>query len=238
MVQPSIQKSNHLYKCIPILAKEEKGMFLMTKIYLLRHGETAWNIEKVFRGRAEVPLTDNGKRQAQFAAEHLMHIGIKIIYSSPLERAYETAKIVGETLNLAPVIEERLTGLNFGEWQGRAYRKIEKEFPIEFRKYKTAPDKFASPGGETLNEAMQRSLHMLKEIEKLHPKGTVLIVTHRVICKLMLLGILGLDSSRFWQLKPDTCSLSAFTSGPKGYVLTKFNDTSFLGDTKRITEDF
>lgn len=210
----------------------------MTKIYLLRHGETAWNIEKVFRGQAEVPLTENGKRQAQFAADHLRNKGIEAIYTSPLERGRKTAEIVGVTLNLKSMIKEKLTGLNFGAWQGRPYSEIANKYPKEFERYKTAPDTFQSPGGETLNEAMKRSMNLLKEIEKKHPNGTVLIVTHRVICKLMLLGILGLTSSGFWQLKPDTCSLSVFTSGSEGYVPTKFNDTSFLRDAERATEDF
>lgn len=210
----------------------------MTKIFLLRHGETEWNIEKVFRGRAEVPLTENGKMQAKFAAEHLKGKGIKAIYTSPLIRAKETADIVAEVLNLKCISDERITGLNFGEWQGRPYSEIEKEYPDEFRKYKTAPHEFKSPNGETLDEAMKRSLNLLTDIESKYQDGKVLIVTHRVICKLMLLGILGLDSSRFWQLYPDTCSLSEFTSGPEGYILKKFNDTSFLKVAKRITEDF
>lgn len=210
----------------------------MTKIFLLRHGETAWNIEKVFRGRAEVPLTENGKRQAKFAGEYLKDKGVQAIYTSPLSRAKETAETVGRIINLNPKVDDRLTGLNFGEWQGKPYSEIEKQYPEEFKNYITAPQKFQSPSGETLDEAMKRSLDMLKEIEKKYPKGKVLVVTHRVICKLMLLGILGLGSEKFWMLKPDTCSLSEFTSGPEGYILTKFNDTSFLKETERITEDF
>lgn len=210
----------------------------MTKIYLLRHGETTWNIEKVFRGQAEVPLTENGRSQAKFAGEYLKDKGIQTIYTSPLSRAKETAEIVGKIINLGPMVDDRLTGLNFGEWQGRPYSEIEKEFPEEFMNYKIAPDKFKSPGGETLNEAMRRSLDMLKEIEKKFLEGKILIVTHRVICKLMLLGILGLGSEKFWMLKPDTCSLSEFSSEHEGYVLTKFNDTSFLKETGRVTEDF
>ncbi|MCK4758386.1 MAG: histidine phosphatase family protein, partial [Thermoplasmata archaeon] len=117
----------------------------MTKIYLLRHGETAWNIEKVFRGRAEVPLTDNGIKQAELAGEHLRGKDIEAIYSSPLERAYETARIAGRKLDLKPEVDERLTGFNFGHWQGMLYSTIEKDYPREFRLYKTAPHKFQAP---------------------------------------------------------------------------------------------
>ncbi len=210
----------------------------MTRIYLLRHGETAWNIEKVFRGRAEVPLTDNGRRQAKLAALYLKDKDIEAIYSSPLSRALETAQIVGDALNIELKVDDRLTGLNFGPWQGRPYDEIEKEYPEQFRLYKTEPDLYKIPAGETLDEAMQRGLDLLREIERRHPGSTVLLVTHRVIYKLMLLGILGLDSSHFWQLKPDTASISMFTSKPKGYVLEKFNDTSFLKESERVTEDF
>lgn len=210
----------------------------MTRIYLLRHGETAWNIEKVFRGRAEVPLTDNGRRQAKLAALHLKDKDIEVIYSSPLSRALETAQMVGAALNLKPKVDDRLTGLNFGPWQGRPYDEIEKEYPEQFHLYKTEPHLFNIRGGETLDEAMQRGLDLLKGIEREHPEGTVLLVTHRVIYKLILLGILGLGSSHFWQLKPDTASISMFTSKPNGYILEKFNDTSYLKDAERVTEDF
>jgi broad specificity phosphatase PhoE len=210
----------------------------MTKIYLLRHGETAWNITKVFRGRAEVPLTDNGRKQAEYAAQFLVNKGIKAIYSSPLSRALETAQAVGKALNLEPIIDGHLTGLNFGPWQGRPYEEIEKEYPDQFHLYKTEPHLFRIQGGETLDEAMQRGLAVVKDVEKRHPKDTVLLVTHRVIYKLILLGILGLDSSRFWQLKPDTASVSEFDTTPGGYVIIKFNDTSFLREAERVTEDF
>jgi broad specificity phosphatase PhoE len=210
----------------------------MTKIFLLRHGETAWNIEKVFRGRAEVPLTDNGIKQAELAGEHLKGKDIEAIYTSPLERAYETARIVGRKLDLKPDADERLTGFNFGHWQGMPFSRIEKDYPREFGLYKTAPHKFQAPGGETLDEAQKGCIAALKDMEREHSEGTILIVTHRVICKLMLLGILGLGSDRFWELAPDTCSISEFSSGKKGYILKRFNDTSFLKDTERRTEDF
>jgi broad specificity phosphatase PhoE len=210
----------------------------MATIFLLRHGETAWNIEKVFRGQAEVPLTENGRRQAQCVAIYLEEKGIETIYSSPLSRALETARIVGETIGLLPEIDKRITGLNFGKWQGRPYSEIEGEYPRDFLNYKTAPHRFRSPGGETLDQAQKRCMELLEEVGQKHPDGTALIVTHRVICKLMVLGIFGLDSLHFWQLKPDTCSLSELQINPKGFVLERFNDTHFLSDTERITADF
>jgi broad specificity phosphatase PhoE len=210
----------------------------MTKIYLLRHGETAWNIEKVFRGRAEVPLTDNGIRQAEMAGDFLGGKDIEAIYTSPLERAYETARIVGRKLGVKPQVDERLTGFNFGDWQGMPYSKIERDYPGEFKLYKTAPHRFQAPGGETLGKAQKGCMTALGDMERKHSEGTVLVVTHRVICKLMLLGILGLGPERFWELAPDTCSLSEFSSVEGGHILKKFNDTSFLKDAERRTEDF
>lgn len=210
----------------------------MTRIYLLRHGETQWNIEKVFRGRSEIPLTDTGRKQAELAAAHLKPKGIQFLYTSPLSRAKETADIVGKKLKITPIVDERFTGLAFGPWQGRPHKEIKQKFPDLYRIYKDEFHNLKLEGAETLQAAFERSGFALADIEKKHPDSNVLIISHRVICKLMVLGILGQGPAGFYSVKLDTCGLSEFYTDEGRWVLTKFNDTCFLGDSERVGGDF
>jgi len=209
----------------------------MTRVYLLRHGETKWNIEKVFRGRSEIPLTDTGKKQAELAAAHLKPKAIQYIYTSPLSRAKETADIVGKILDIKPVVDEHFTGLAFGPWQGKPHKEIKEKFPDLYRVYKDEFHNLRLEGAETLQKAFDRCMTALVDIEKKHPDANVLIISHRVICKLMILGILGLGPPQFYRVKLDTCGLSEFYTNEGRWVLAKFNDTCFLGDSERVRGD-
>jgi broad specificity phosphatase PhoE len=210
----------------------------MTNIILLRHGETAWNIEKVFRGRAEVPLTDNGRKQAELAAGHLKDQGIQATYTSPLERAVETAQPVAQLTGLDPVPEEAFTGMDFGLWQGRPHQEVKEEYPELFEKFHMRPADMHIPEGETFQEVMDRALEGLERIRQKHPDQTILIVTHRVICKLLVLGVMGLGPDRFWQIRLDTCAVCSFFYKDGDWVISKVNENFFLDETKRTTEDF
>lgn len=210
----------------------------MTDIYLLRHGETAWNIEKVFRGQAEVPLNDNGREQTRLAAEYLKTKGIRAIYTSPLERAVETAEAVGMVTGLTPIPEEAFTGMDFGKWQGRPHEEIKEEYPELFKAFHERPGEMRIPEGETFQEVMDRGMAGLDKLRERHPDETVLIVTHRVICKLLLLGVMGMGPDRFWQIKLDTCSTCRFFYKDGDWIINKINENYYLDETKRITEDF
>ena len=210
----------------------------MTNIILLRHGETAWNIEKVFRGKAEVPLTVNGRKQAELAAEYLRDLGVQAIYTSPLERAVETAQPVARLTGMEAIPEEAFTGMDFGLWQGRPHREVQEEYPELFEKFHTTPAEMRIPEGETFQEVMDRGMKGLEMIREKHPDQTVLIVTHRVICKLLVLGVMGLGPDRFWQIKLDTCAVCSFFFKDGDWVVSKVNENFFLDETKRSTEDF
>jgi broad specificity phosphatase PhoE len=210
----------------------------MTIIYFLRHGETRGNIEKTFRGRTEMPLTDNGRKQTEFAARYLKEKGIDYIYTSPISRAVDTAEAVAKVTGLKPIVNENLIGMNFGMWQGKTHREIEAKHPEDFKKYHEDPHLVSIPGGETFQEVMDRTLVTLEDIRKRHPDDTVLIASHRVIGKVLVLGILGLGVSHFWQIKLDTCSLNQFFYMKKHWIIQRLNDNSYLEDSRRITADF
>jgi len=210
----------------------------MTIIYFLRHGETPGNIEKTFRGRTEMPLTDNGRRQTEFAARYLKEKGIGYIYTSPLSRAVDTAEAVAKVTGLKPIVNENIMGMNYGMWQGKTHREIDAKHPEDFKKYHEDPHLVRIPGGETFQEVLDRTMAFLEDIRKRHSGSTVLIVSHRVVGKVLVLGILGLELSRFWQIKLDTCSLNQFFYMNKQWVIQRLNDNSYLENSRRITADF
>ncbi len=210
----------------------------MTTIYFLRHGETRGNVEKTFRGRIEMPLTENGRKQTEFAAKYLKGKGIDYIYTSPLSRTVDTAEAVAKVTGLKPIVNKNLIGMNYGAWQGKTHKEIETRHHADFKKYHEDPHLIKIPGAETFQGVMDRTLATLDDIRERHPDDTVLIVSHRVVGKVLVLGILGLGVSHFWQIKLDTCSLNQFFYLKKHWIIQRLNDNSYLKDSQRITADF
>jgi probable phosphoglycerate mutase len=206
------------------------------EVLIIRHGETAWNREEVFRGRADVPLSERGHKQAQLLAEALRNAGIEAVYSSPLVRATATAAPLAELLALQVVTEGRLIDMSFGEWEGRARTELEQAEPQLYRTWHEAPKQFRAPGGECLSEVLARAWPTFEEIAQRHDSGRVAIVSHRVVCKLLLCAAVGVGEEGFWRLRVDTASISAVEKNADGWVVTRLNDTHHLrglGDTVR-----
>jgi probable phosphoglycerate mutase len=125
-------------------------------IWLARHGETAANAEGRVQGSLDVPLNDRGREQAHALAEEAAELGLGAIYSSQLDRARETARIVGERVGLEPVVDERFAESRRGAWEGRLLREIEAEEPDAWAAWQRGGD-FRFPGaGESLPEHVAR----------------------------------------------------------------------------------
>lgn len=122
----------------------------MTSIYLVRHGETEWNQEKIFRGTKDVALSKNGKRHAAALARALADKDIRFIFSSPLKRSLETARVISRKLKLPVQTMDGLTDINFGEWEGKALDQVREQYPELFQAWMTNPADLLLPGGETL----------------------------------------------------------------------------------------
>ncbi len=203
----------------------------MTRFYLIRHGETEWNRELVFRGRADIPLSEHGRQQAARLAEALAGEPLAAVYSSPLSRAVETAKPVAARLGREVRESEALLDMDFGEWEGRAVAEVEARWPEAFRQWADRPGEFTPPGGEGLRAIRDRSKTGLEKWTAQHPEETIALVTHRVVCKVMLLEALGLDNSAFWRIQQDVCCLNLFAAQDGKYVIYRVNDTCHLRET-------
>src|SRR5689334_13838242 len=98
----------------------------MARFYFVRHGETEWNAQGRLCGRTDVALSANGRRQAGLLADRFRPMAIDALYSSPLQRALETARCIGRAVGHEPVVDGRLLELYYGEWEGRTYDEIKR----------------------------------------------------------------------------------------------------------------
>jgi broad specificity phosphatase PhoE len=197
-------------------------------VYLIRHGETAWNREEVFRGRADIPLSPRGQQQAGLLAESLARQPIRTVCSSPLVRASETAKAVADRLGLPVVIDHRLVDMNFGEWEGKSLGEVQAEWPELHRTWTHEPAQFRAPGGESLADVLHRAWPVLEEMTAKHGDDAIALVSHRVVCKLLVCAALGVGEEGFWRLRLDTASVSLLQPAVSGWQVTRLNDVSHL----------
>ena len=210
----------------------------MTKVLLIRHGRTDWNRERVFRGRADVPLSAEGSQQAQALAERLAGEHIAAAYSSPLVRALATAAPAAQAHGLSPRPEGRLTDMSYGEWEGQSEASVRTRWPDLCALWRTEPERVRPPGGETLAEVMNRAEAALADLIVRHPDESIAVVSHRVVCKLVLCASLGLGPDSFWRLRVDTCSLSIIEREGEGSIVRLMNDTSHLQHLSADMGDF
>jgi phosphoserine phosphatase len=210
----------------------------MTKLILTRHGETAWNVEKVFRGRADVDLNDVGTKQAELLGRYLGSWELEAVYSSPVKRALDTAIIVARYQKVAVRISEGLTDLDFGKWQSLPEREVKRLYPAIFDEWHNNPHKVKMPGGESLDDVTKRTAKVADEVLSRH-HGNVLLVSHRVVIKVLICYLLGLDNSHFWNISQDVAAITIFDYADGHFVLTRHNDTSHLRELqKSVLEDF
>ena len=206
----------------------------MTTIILIRHGETDWNKEKIFRGRIDVKLNENGKTQSKHLAKVLSNFKIDAIYSSPLSRALETAKSIRHLCENGIIPNEGFIDINYGDWQGLSHKQVIETYPKIYEDWIKNPEKVNFPNGETLKDVKNRSFAALNEIAQQHEDGVIVIVAHRVVCKVILCAMLGIDVSHFWHLKQDTCCINIIEKKNNRFIIDKMNDTCHL---KEIGKD-
>ena len=183
------------------------------RIWLVRHGQTAWNEQGRFCGHTDIPLSMLGRRQARTLASYLQHMPIAAIYSSDLSRARETAEIIAarnveKTLAVSLQPSPLWREINFGAWEGLTYNEIATSF-VDQLSFFTDPEHYAPPQGETLAEVLQRVIPALQAIMQHGHKGEIVLVSHGGVLRGLLCVLLGMPLSSQWQLRIDTGSLSA-----------------------------
>ena len=204
----------------------------MTSIYLVRHGQTAWNKEEIFRGRTDVRLDERGLRQAELVGQYFRGVEIHGVFSSPLSRAWQTAEKVAEFHNLKVHPLQGILDMSFGNWEGRPHQEIRESDSKTYRQWVETPHLVRLPGGESLDDVRMRAMSAMEEVIRNHPGKTLVLVTHRVVNKVLICSILGLDNSHFWQITQDTTAINLIQHRDGKYVLSLLNETCHLKPLK------
>ena len=201
---------------------------MSTKILIIRHGETAWNREEIFRGTYDIALNENGKQQAKLVAQALQATRIDAIYASPLSRAQESAKIVAKPHGISPIIQDSFIDIDYGEWTGKKASEVAKLWPDDYAAWTTTPHNVRPPGGTTLKEVLNSSFTAMEELAKKHDGETIAIFAHRVVNKILLIGALALGLERFPFIIQGNCCINEIERIQSGYLIQSINDVSHI----------
>lgn len=204
----------------------------MTRIILVRHGQTEWNRVERFRGRADVPLNEAGLAQAEATGKRVASEWQPVaVYTSPLSRSVKTAESIAKHYDLEVQIHPGLADIDYGEWQGLSPEEAGQRWPEEIDAWYNQPHLARIPGGETLSDLRARLMQTVNELAARHTGETIVLVGHTVINRIILLGILGLGNDRFWRIKQDTCAINIFEAEAGDFVLVSLNDTCHLRES-------
>ena len=210
----------------------------MTELILVRHGETMWNVEKIYRGRADVNLDEVGIKQAELLGQYLSNWELEAIYSSPLKRALDTANIIARYHKIGVYIADGLIDFDYGEWQSLPEQEVRKLYPALLDKWHNNPHEVRMPGGESLADVRERAAGTVDDVISKY-EGSVVLASHRVVNKVLICSLLGLDNSYFWNIKQDVCGITIFNYADGRFVLTRHNDTSHLKELQKcVLDDF
>lgn len=199
----------------------------MLSVYLLRHGETAYNADgNRYCGRTDLALTDKGIAQAKAVFEQLRGKKIDAVYSSPLKRANDTAKIASGNENVT--VDERLIEIDFGNWEGKRREKFVAENPSIWQQWEQNPATAqAGCTGETAQQVIERVGDFFGEMLTKHKNQTILVVGHNGINRFYMAHKLGMPLKNYRKIVQHNSSLTFFQLDDDGeFTLEKLNTTA------------
>ncbi len=205
----------------------------MAEIILVRHGETDFNAAETFRGRSDVPLSENGRKQAQLLGECLSAEKIDVVYSGPLRRAVETAEAIARFQKLDINIVENLNDIDCGSWEGLTLSEVEEKYGDIYQDWLDTPEQVKLPGGESLADVLNRALPFVQDAVMRVGEGKIVLVSHRAVHKVLICALLRLDNSGFWSFKLDAAGISRFVFDGNRAVLVSHNNTAHLKPLNR-----
>jgi len=200
----------------------------LTKLLIIRHGRTEWNRVERFRGRADIPLDEVGRKQAEATASRIAEWQLNTVYSSPLRRAMETAEALARPAGLEVKKLPDIIDIDYGQWQGLSPEEAEAKDAELYRKWLSSPHQVKFPGGESLAEVGDRAVSALGRLFAEHNKEAIALVSHKVVCQVMVLSLLGLELSNFWDVTQDVCAVNYFEVRGGIPAALLINDTCHL----------
>jgi len=208
-----------------------------TQLILIRHGETAWNLEHRMQGHLDSPLTDNGIAQAKALAQRLRTQSFSALYSSDLGRAYQTAQYIAETTGLTIQVKLELRERNLGDFQGLTRQEIGQLHPEEYANFQAASPDYVVPNGESLKQFRQRCVACFEQLVHQHVDEKILIVTHGGVLVNFLKHTLGLpyQTPRYFDIS--NTSINIFSYRDNQWFLTTWGDVSHYQQIDSLVDD-
>lgn len=209
----------------------------MKRLLLVRHGTTAWVDKHKLHGITDIPLNENGSRQAKEAAQALKSINVNSLYTSPLQRCRQTADIIGKETRLEPRDMTGLIELNFGWLEGRPFHDHSSQnFSYLVRLY----DQFAhrvirALTGESIRSFQRRIMADWNRILDENPEGTIIVVGHSAVFNNILIHYFGKNFPKghtYYSMAPGSINEIVFDDQGKA-ELVRLNDTAHLSEGKR-----
>ena len=200
----------------------------MTRLILIRHGETEWNETKRFQGISDIPLSSKGMGQAECLARSLEREPLEAIYTSPLVRARQTAACIARHHSCPFAVVEDLRELNQGRLEGLTGEDLRRDFPDFISKWLEEPGETVLPGGESLGELQRRVWAAIEDVIGRHPEKTVAVVAHSFVILTILCRALDLPLHAFRRFRQDPTAKNILEFSERGITLQCLNDTCHL----------
>lgn len=201
----------------------------MLKIYLIRHGQTDWNLSGQLQGQSDIALTELGQQQAQLLAEHFPAEKLDAIFSSDLQRAHDTAKALAKKFSCEIFLEKNMREIFFGDWEGLRFDEIIARWGKEFtHQLFSAPGDLSVPNGETFAQLSVRAMKALEIVREKFPEGHVAMVAHGAFNKTLLATILHIPLNELWHIRQDNTAVNIFRFDGDYFSLELLNDTHHL----------
>lgn len=199
----------------------------MVTLYITRHGETEWNMEKRMQGWLDSNLTEEGVKNALSLGDRLKETKLAAIFSSPSGRTKNTTELIRGEREIPIIYDENLKEMNLGEWEGKTQTSIVEKYPEEYEAFWNMPHLFSPIGGESFEETRERAFKVLNRIQKEYQTGNILIVTHAVLIKCLYSIFKNSPIETLWD-PPfiHGTSLTIVEAGETGYKIVLEGDLS------------
>ena len=204
-----------------------------TRIIAIRHGETSWNVDTRIQGHLDIPLSANGRWQAERLAQALGDEPLAAIYASDLTRAWETAEYVGRAQGIAVTKEIGLRERGFGDFEGKTFAEIELLLPEQSLRWRKRDPEFSPAGGESLTDLRSRVVSAAQRLAARHPGEVIAMVGHGGVMDVLYRAATRLDiqAPRTWALANAAINRLLWT--PDGLTLVGWADTQHLDNAAR-----
>ena len=170
------------------------------RLFAVRHGATEYSRDRRFAGSRDVPLSTEGRVQADAVAHALSGVAAAGVYTSPLERARVCADLIAKPHGLEPRLEPDFREMGFGTWEGLRREELAQRFRREAEAWGLTPHLVVPPSGETLTAVAARVRAALERLIAAHAGQTAIVVTHAIVLRLIVLSALGLGPERLWSV--------------------------------------